>query len=47
MPFNLLVDKVSEVDSKQLARSAAHSQAPLVFGRNARGRIVRAEKLFG
>jgi hypothetical protein len=40
-------DKVSEFDSEQLARCAAHSHAALIFGGNARERTVRAEKVFG
>jgi hypothetical protein len=40
-------DQVYEFSDEELARSAGHSHAALIFGGNAREQSVRARKLLG
>lgn len=40
-------EEVSEFSDEELARSAGHSDAALVFGGNARETTIRARKLLG
>lgn len=40
-------DEVSEFSNEDLAKSAGHSHAALIFGGNARENTIRARKLLG